>query len=150
MDAFGRADLGQGQSSRGGLLDLLSGPRSPSEKGWALIWWWYAPYDEHLEHLDLTWRVTLRPMSDPLRLTLMSTKPTLMSFAQYGTSPQRAKFRVRSPAFASKRTIGSWSVGAAFQLGAKFGVGRCGGMEKTRLISLTSEERRTRPHMERA
>src|ERR1700739_1169320 len=28
-----------------------------------------------------------------------------------------------------------------------FGVGRCGGIEKTSLISLTSEERRTRPHM---
>jgi hypothetical protein len=32
-------------------------------------------------------------------------------------------------------------------VGAKFGVGRCGGIEKTSLISLTSEERRTRPHM---
>ena len=42
-----------------------------------------------------------------------------------------------------------WSVGAAFQLGAKFGGGRCGGIEKTSLISLTSEERRTRPHIDR-
>jgi hypothetical protein len=33
------------------------------------------------------------------------------------------------------------SVGATFQLGAVFGVGRCGGIEKTSLISLTSEER---------
>ena len=40
-------------------------------------------------------------------------------------------------------------MGAAFQLGAKFGVGRCGGIEKTSLISLTSEERRTRPHISR-
>jgi len=39
-------------------------------------------------------------------------------------------------------------VGAAFQLGAKFGVGRYGGIEKTSLISLTSEERRTRPRMD--
>jgi hypothetical protein len=39
------------------------------------------------------------------------------------------------------------SVGATFQLGATFGVGRCGGIEKTSLISLTPEERRTRPHM---
>jgi hypothetical protein len=31
------------------------------------------------------------------------------------------------------------------QLGGKFGVGRSGGIEKTSLISLTSEERRTRP-----
>ena len=36
-----------------------------------------------------------------------------------------------------------------FQLGGKFGVGRCGGIEKTSLISLTSEERRTRPNEER-
>jgi hypothetical protein len=28
-----------------------------------------------------------------------------------------------------------------------FGVGRCGGIEKTSLASLTSEVRRTRPHM---
>jgi hypothetical protein len=28
-----------------------------------------------------------------------------------------------------------------------FGVGRSGGIEKTSLISLTSEERRARPHM---
>jgi hypothetical protein len=33
------------------------------------------------------------------------------------------------------------------QLGGKLTVGRCGGIEKTSLISLTSEERRTRPHM---
>jgi hypothetical protein len=57
--------------------------------------------------------------------------------------------RLRSPALALKRTIGSWSAGAAFQLGAKFGIGRCSGMEKTTLISLTSEERRTRPHIGR-
>jgi hypothetical protein len=38
-------------------------------------------------------------------------------------------------------------VGAAIQLGGKFGVGRCGGIEKTSLISLTPEERRTRPHI---
>ena len=33
---------------------------------------------------------------------------------------------------------------------AIFGVGRSGGIEKTSLISLTSEERRTRPHLARA
>jgi hypothetical protein len=49
----------------------------------------------------------------------------------------------------SKRTTGRESVGATFQLGGKFGVGRCGGIENTSLISLTSEERRTRPHMVR-
>jgi hypothetical protein len=42
---------------------------------------------------------------------------------------------------------GRESVGATFQLGGKFGVGRSGGIEKTSLISLTSEERRARPHM---
>jgi len=44
-------------------------------------------------------------------------------------------------------STGRGSVGATFQLGAMFGVGRCGGVEKTSLISLTSEERWTRPHM---
>src|SRR5271168_4894569 len=42
---------------------------------------------------------------------------------------------------------GKSSVGAAFQLAGMFGVGRSGGIEKTSLISLTSEERRARPHM---
>jgi hypothetical protein len=35
----------------------------------------------------------------------------------------------------------------ADKLGAKFGLGRCGGIEKTCSISLTSEERWTRPQM---
>jgi len=51
----------------------------------------------------------------------MFAKP---AFAQYGTKLQRARSRLRSPALTSKRTIGNWSVGAAFQLGGKFGVGR--------------------------
>ena len=51
--------------------------------------------------------------------------------------------KLRSLALGSKRTTGSGSVGATFQPGGKFGVGRCGGIEKTSLISLTSEERRT-------
>src|SRR6266481_753517 len=42
---------------------------------------------------------------------------------------------------------GRSSVGAAFQLAAMLGVGRSGGIEKTSLISLTSEESRARPHM---
>jgi hypothetical protein len=58
--------------------------------------------------------------------------------------------RLRSPALASKRTTGRASVGATFQLGAVFGVGRCGGIEKTSLISLTSEERRTRARTARS
>jgi len=48
--------------------------------------------------------------------------------------------RLRSPALTSYRTIGTGSVGAIF-LGAMFGVGRCGVIEKTSLISVTSEER---------
>jgi hypothetical protein len=36
-------------------------------------------------------------------------------------------------------------VGAPFQVGAKFGSGRSGGIEKAILVSLKSEERRTRP-----
>src|SRR5205823_7273990 len=85
--------------------------------------------------------------SIPSALALMFAKPTLSSLAQYGTRPQRNKSRLRWPAFASKRTTGSQSVGAPFQVSGKFGVGRCGEIEKTSLISLTSEERRTRPHM---
>src|SRR6516162_9835650 len=54
---------------------------------------------------------------------------------------------LRCPALASKRTTGRESVGATFQLGGKLGIGRSGGMWKAILISLTSEERRTRPHM---
>jgi len=50
----------------------------------------------------------------------------------------------------NKATTGRESVGATFQLGAMFGVGRCGGIEKTSLISLTSEERRARPHIRQA
>jgi hypothetical protein len=69
---------------------------------------------------------------------------------QNGTSPQRITSRVRSLALASYRTTGRGSVGATFQLGAMLGVGRSGGIENTSLISLTSEERRARPHMERA
>src|SRR5271168_1591630 len=56
----------------------------------------------------------------------MLAKPTLMSLAQYGTSPQRIMSRLRSPALASSRTTGRGSVGATFQLGGKFGVGRSG------------------------
>jgi hypothetical protein len=55
--------------------------------------------------------------------------------------------RLRSPALGSNRTIGSGSVGATFQLAPKFGLGRSGVIEKASLISLTSEDRRTRPHM---
>src|SRR6516165_10548412 len=42
---------------------------------------------------------------------------------------------------------GRESVGATFQLGGKFGVGRSGGIRKTSLISLTSDDRRARPHI---
>src|SRR5215472_10474196 len=45
----------------------------------------------------------------------MFAKPTSISFAQYGTSPHRSRSRLRSPAFASLRTTGRVSVGAAFQ-----------------------------------
>jgi hypothetical protein len=54
--------------------------------------------------------------------------------------------KLRSPALASKRTTGSGSVGATFRLGAMLGVGRSDGVEKTSLISLTSEERDARGH----
>src|SRR5215472_15119028 len=61
--------------------------------------------------------------------------------------PQRSKSRLRCPAFRSKRTTGRESVGATFQLGGKFGIGRSGGIRNATLISLTSEERRARPHI---
>jgi hypothetical protein len=60
--------------------------------------------------------------------------------------------RLRWWSSSSNRTTGSALVGSAlvgvtFQLAAKFGVGRSGGMPKTDLISLTSDERRARPHI---
>ena len=71
-----------------------------------------------------TWRSYLPPMcgrvrlssdvseiklvfSIPSALALMFAKPTLISLAQYGTKPQRAKSKLRSPALASNRTMGS-------------------------------------------
>src|SRR5712691_9225512 len=86
-------------------------------------------------------------VSIPSALALMFEKPTLRSLAQNGTSPQRMTSRLRCPALASWRTMGRSSVGAAFQLAGMLGVGRSGGIEKTSLISLTSEERRARPHI---
>ena len=47
----------------------------------------------------------------------------------------------------TSRPTSNGSVGATFQLAAKLGVGRSGGIRKTNLISVTSEESRTRPHM---
>jgi hypothetical protein len=44
---------------------------------------------------------------------------------------------------------GTASVGAPFKLRAMFGIGRLGRIEETSLISPTSQERRTRPHMAR-
>src|SRR5690348_13317482 len=86
-------------------------------------------------------------VSMPSALALMFANPTLMSFAQNGTRPQRMTSRLRCPALVLCRTTGKSSVGAAFQLAGMLGVGRSGGIEKTSLISLTSEERRARPHM---
>ena len=60
---------------------------------------------------------------------------------------QRSLDMLRCWSFGLKRTIGRESIGATFQLGGKFGVGRSGGIRKTSLISLTSEDRRARPHM---
>jgi hypothetical protein len=55
----------------------------------------------------------------------------------------------RSRSLGLKPTTSSGSVGATFQLAAKFGAGRPGGIAKRILISLTSEDRRARPHMNR-
>src|SRR5438105_3036003 len=58
--------------------------------------------------------------------------------------------RLRCPSLGLKRTIGRESVGATFQVGGKFGAGRSGGIPNAILISLTSEERRARPHITEA
>ena len=42
----------------------------------------------------------------------------------------RLTAKLPPPALASKRTIGSWSVGAAIQLDGMLGVGPCGGIEE--------------------
>jgi hypothetical protein len=42
----------------------------------------------------------------------------------------------------------SGETGKIHLIGGDRGAGRSGGIEKTSLISLTSEERRARPHME--
>jgi hypothetical protein len=57
------------------------------------------------------------------------------------------KSSVRDPAFWSYRTMGRLSVGATFQLGAKFGVGYSGGIRNAILISDTSVSSLARPHM---
>src|SRR3984893_13593656 len=70
-----------------------------------------------------------------------------MSSAQYGTSPHRSRSSVRCWTFGSYRTIGRLSVGATFQLGAKFGVGYSGGIRNAILISETSVSSLARPHI---
>jgi hypothetical protein len=90
-----------------------------------------------------------RPAFDPLGLRVDVGKPD-----PHVLGPERHQTPARQveaafAGFGTERMIGSWSVGAAFQLGGKFGVGRSAGIEKTILISLTSDERRTRPHMAR-
>jgi hypothetical protein len=57
---------------------------------------------------------------------------------QQGTRPHRIRSRVRDPVFGSYRTMGRLSVGATFQLGAKFGAGYSGGIRNAILISDTS------------
>ena len=58
-------------------------------------------------------------------------------------SPRRVRV-----AFAGETIADSGSVGATFQLAAKLGAGCSGGVEKTSLIPLVSEEGRARPHMD--
>src|ERR1700722_5275543 len=77
----------------------------------------------------------------------MVEEPIFRSLAQYGTKPPRIRSPPRPPALLSQRTMGRLSVGATFQLGAKFGAGRSGGMRNAILISLKSVESLTRPHI---
>src|SRR5580700_1581397 len=80
-------------------------------------------------------------------IALIVENPILMSLAQYGTRPHRIRSSVRCWTFGSYRTIGRLSVGATFQLGAKFGVGYSGGIRNAILISETSVSSLARPHM---
>src|SRR4029077_4953627 len=59
---------------------------------------------------------------------MMFEKPTLLSFAHICMRTERITSKLRSPALVSYRTTGRGSVGATFQLGAMFRVGRCGGV----------------------
>jgi hypothetical protein len=72
-----------------------------------------------------------------------------MTLELHVTKPHRAKARLRSPALgvkANDRRLVGRQVGTPFQLGdlqdppEGFGVDRPGGMEKTSLISLTSDK----------
>ena len=103
--------------------------------------------DRHKAATPLECLAKRRPVLDPLGLGVDVREADIDVLGQNGTKLQRITSSLRSPAFASYRTTRSGSVGATFQLGGKFGLDRCGGIEKTSLISLTSEERRTRPHI---
>ena len=85
--------------------------------------------------------------SIPLGLALMLEKPTLDNLDPVRDQAQRRRSKLRSLARRSYLTTFSRSVGAPFQVCGKLGVGRSGGIEKTSLISFTSEVRRTRPRM---
>jgi hypothetical protein len=85
---------------------------------------------------------------EPTRYKYDHNEDAVLVTVDFPTGVAAKAFAVRFDG--AYRTTGSGSVGATFQLGAKFGVGRWGGIEKTSLISLTSEERRTRPHMAEA
>jgi hypothetical protein len=57
--------------------------------------------DRHQAGLPLERFAKAGLLSIPSALALMFAKPTLMSFAQNGTSPQRITSKLRSLAFAS-------------------------------------------------
>jgi hypothetical protein len=80
-------------------------------------------------------RIRLPPAGSPLR-----------NWRQHPATIQRSS-TCRSCQRIKSSTEGDRGSGSPFQLAAKFGVGRDGGMPKAILISLTSKERRTRPHM---
>ena len=83
---------------------------------------------------------------DHLPYSQLQFFPKLAAFNIGWRERPRRRLCPNSPALGSNRITGSGSVGATFQLGGKLGVGRCGGIEKTSLISLTSEEANPAAH----
>ena len=68
----------------------------------------------------------------------MFEKPTLISFAQNSTSPHRITSKLCSPALHRSGPPGAGRSAPHSNSARSWGVGRCGGIEKTSLISLTS------------
>jgi hypothetical protein len=98
---------------------------------------------------DRRWAFDGSPLTAPLCATSELFANTAYGLNSSPSGRIREIILARRPSHRNGTTRSS-SAGAMFQLGAMFGVGRSGRMEKTSLLSLTSEERRTRPHIPQA